>query len=236
MGLDKLTQWTGPTTSFRPSAKYGEADATALKGRSRSAVWADSDTDLGRASAPVDGGAIVYPASDDENGRPPERLNVYKMGGSWRSADGVLRGTNHKFNSEAAYARAEIVLLTSSLWREAGALALMADGRHDVRPHILLLFHGQDLTAFPAVLAYGINYLDSWCHANGVILPLRARHAAARDALDLLWARRAGVNVNLRAKELGVRSSGYRELRGVAIRLFQRRLKEAEQRFNDAMA
>jgi hypothetical protein len=181
-----------------------------------------------RTGDDLDGLGCCAVASDDEQSRPAERLNVYKMGGSWRGSDGVLRGTNHKFNSEAAYARAEIVLLTSSLWKEAGTLSFMATSKHDVRPHLLLLFHAQDVSALAAVLTYGHNYLIAWANAANVTVPMHVIPCAALDAVNYLWRRRASANVNVRAKQLGMRSQTYREIRGVAIRLYQRRLNEAE--------
>lgn len=237
MSLAKLTQWTGPTTSFRPSGKYGEADATALKGRSRAAVWADSESDYDRAMRSgddLDGYGCCTVSSEEEQHRPTEGLNVYKMGASWRGSDGVLRATNHRFNSEAAYARAEIVLLTSSLWREAGMLSFMATSKHDIRPHLLLLFHAQDLQALPTILSYACNYLQASGNAASVTLSLRVMQSAARDALDYLWQRRAGLDVNARAKQLGVRSKTYRDLRGQAVRMYARRLSEAESLFQAA--
>lgn len=114
-------------------------------------------------------------------------------------------------------------------------LSFMTTNKHDVRPHLLLLFHAQDVSALPAVLTYGHNYLIGWTNAASVTLPRHVIPCAALDAVNCLWRRRASANVNVRAKQLGIRSKTYRDIRGVAIRSYRRRLEEAEERFNSAL-
>lgn len=115
--------------------------------------------------------------------------------------------------------------------QEAAALAFMREGRGDIRPELLLLYHAQDTRNLPAIQRHGTAYLAAWCSARGRAIRREVLEHAAGDALAVIWCRRAPFAVAARARELGVRNGTYHELRTVALVMFQNRLHEARVRF-----
>lgn len=145
---------------------------------------------------------------DNDDPRPAERIPVYAINLQTR----IL---------------GELVLTTRSLAPEAAALSYMAAGPHDVRPQILLALYGQDARALLACVGYGVRYLSAWCEINGEPRTRDAIHAAAADALEVIYRRRAPLAADARAKTLGLRAASFRQLRSLALRVYRRRLQEA---------
>ena len=227
MSLDRLANWTAPPGSLRPAGRHVDADRKQEPEEFRYS----HEHAIGGATergAPDSGEAWLR---DDDDRRPGERLNVYQCEGEFRRRDGKTRIAVHGFRSEAAYARGEIVLTCPSLWREAAALSFMACGPKDIRPAMLLLFYAQDTSALAAVLRYGSGYVSAWCQRKRLKRTDAACLAAAADALNLLWCRRAPSPANLRARQLCMRRADFTELRQVARRAYERRIKEAERCF-----
>lgn len=107
----------------------------------------------------------------------------------------------------------------------------MRQGRHDIRPALLLLFHAGDAHQFEAIHRHGRLYLSAYCIRNGLPATTEACELAAGDALAVMWARRAPQPVSARSRALRMRNSVYFELRTVALVMFQTRLHEARVRF-----
>lgn len=189
------------------------------------AHWTAPPTSLritGRDTAPADarqepedwrpasehwiGGATERDDGDDT--RPGERVPVYAL-------------------NRQARILGELVLTTRSLACEAAALSFMTAGPHDVRPQILLALYGQDARALLACVGYGVRYLSAWCEINGEPRSRDAIHAAAADALEVIYRRRAPMAADDRAKTLGLRAASFRQLRTLALRVYRRRLQEA---------
>lgn len=227
MSLQRLANWTAPPGSLRPAARHTEADR---KQEPEEFRYSHEHAIGGASERGFPDGEEAW-LRDDDDRRPGERLNVYQCEGEFKRRDGKTRIAVHGFRSEAAYPRGEVVLTSASLWREAAALAFMASSPHDVRPAILLLFYSQDTSQLPAVLRYGTRYLAKWCERTGARRAEAACQAAAADALNLLWCRRAPSPAAARARQLCMRRADFTELRQLARRTYERRLHEAEERF-----
>ena len=190
----------------------------------RLAQWTGPGTSL-RAIGPHVPVADHDEGSGREDLRPGERLSAYGFACQQRS-------------------HCDILLTTRSIATEAAALSFMAASPHDVRPAILLAMFGEDPSALAQCLRYAVAYLAAWCNASGVTRGEVAIQAAAADALAVLYGarrkrvtgqgtpRRTAPAADDRARELGLRAEAYRSLRGVAMRMFRRRLQEACERFH----
>lgn len=118
-----------------------------------------------------------------------------------------------------------------ALWQEAATLAFMREGRCDIRPSLLLLFHAQDSAGIPAIMLHGMAYLRSWCDLRRMRTRRATLEIAAGDALAVMWCRRAPHPVAMRSRQLGVRNQTFFDLRTAALHMYQARLHEARVRF-----
>lgn len=107
----------------------------------------------------------------------------------------------------------------------------MRDGRDDIRPSMLLLFHAQDGGQFERIHLYGMAWLSVWCDCHARKARRDVLAYAAGDALAVMWCRRAPSQITVRAKQLGIRVQSYLELRTAALEMYQMRLHEARVRF-----
>ena len=119
----------------------------------------------------------------------------------------------------------------SFMWQEAATLAIIRQGKYDIRPELLLLFHAGDGGQFPKVHRHGACYLRAWSERHGGNVRAEILDAAAGDALAVMWHRRAPAPVSARAREFHIRNSVFFELRTVAMQMYQSRLHEARVRF-----
>lgn len=128
-----------------------------------------------------------------------------------------------------------VSIAAGGLWREATALALMTEGPHDIRPDILLYVAAQDDARFERLATYGCNYLFADQDARGEYLSAEVIEVAVGDALQILQQRRAALTIRQRALELGIRAATFGHIRRRAVRLFQRRYREAAERYSEAL-
>lgn len=118
-----------------------------------------------------------------------------------------------------------------ALPQEAATLAFIREGRHDIRPGLLQMFHAGDPVGQDAIIRHGRCYLQAWAGRRGKQYPREVYQAAAVDALCVMLHRRASLPVAARSRELGLRNAVYSDLRQVLIEMYQTRLHEARVRF-----
>lgn len=110
-------------------------------------------------------------------------------------------------------------------------MAFIREGRHDIRPGLLQLFHAGDVVEQEAIIRHGRCYLQAWTAKRGKQYPPAVYQAAALDALGVMLQRRASLPIAARSRQLGLRNAVYSDLRAVLIEMYQTRLHEARARF-----
>jgi hypothetical protein len=120
----------------------------------------------------------------------------------------------------------------SPLSDEALSLSWMAKNRHDVCPHLLLLYVAQYQQSVAPVVQYGSRYLQAWCARKGHHQWAHVHEAAAKDALVAFmvgrFPRNRGLsNVRKRVQTLHISSRDYGKLRKVALKALRRRFLDA---------
>lgn len=116
------------------------------------------------------------------------------------------------------------------------ALAFMASGPHDVRPHLVALHYADDQRAVPTILAYGRAYMVAWCARRGIMYRDDVLRAATAHGLLRLCVPQRARSVEARAKECRIRAGTFRLLSDAARDLFGRRLFEGASRFVEVAA
>jgi hypothetical protein len=238
MGIRRLTEWTGPASSL-------------LAGKQRRRVGTASHPELATEAptgAQGDGWWQLAPEDGNED-QARDRLSVFQMADGWTGRQGDEMTTIRGMNSEGAYQRGEVVLTSNTLAAESAAVSYMSASPFDVRPLLLLMFHGEDLTKLEGILRYGIGYLGTWASRSGLLTktPAERRAEAIRwataDGLALLYGARlqrrpgdsrgrwAFPSADNRAAKIGVREETFGLLRSKAVALYEMRLTEARSGF-----
>lgn len=160
-----------------------------------------------------------------------------------KTQEGDEGGTAESLTTYAGLkAVGERIVARHGLWKEAAALAFISGGPYDVRPHLLLLYFGQDAQSIEPCVEYGTNYLRAWCKRYGI-----GRHwggafrDAAADGLAVLyWGRHTRgsgrVTVSERVTQLRIAPRDYLMLRTKIEDIYRARLVEAVQRFEAVMS
>ncbi len=179
---------------------------------------------------------------DDQDGYcPNDALCVYARHTVTTGRDGgVLVTERRKFWGEGGFILARSVAKSRGLWKEAAALAMMHDGPHDVRPHLLLLHVGQVRSEIAPCVRYGRDYLRAWCERAGEMVRADACEAAAADGLArVYWGRKtrnaSRVTAEDRAQALRMRKAVYLVMVRKVEDAFRMRLAEAVVLFGSAM-
>ena len=116
------------------------------------------------------------------------------------------------------------------------ALAFMARGPYDVRPHLVTLHYADDQRGVPTILAYGWAYIVAWCGRRRLMHRDEVLRAATAHGLLRVCCPRRARSVEARAKECRVRASAFRLLSDATRDLFRRRLVEGTSRFVEVAA
>jgi hypothetical protein len=209
--LSRLSHWRGTTGLRSVGASHADANP-----RQEPEDWRPS------AEHWV-GGEAERGAGEGDDNRPGERAAVFA---TWGDPTKRL---------------CEVVVTVRALATEAATLSFMSRGPYDVRPVILLAMYAEDLASMRVCVRYCERYLAAkfgkeevpngaairWAAADGFGVVFGARERRVRGGTP----ERAYASADDRARQLKVRASHFRMLRGAAVRVYERRFAEAKEAY-----